>query len=253
MTLRAIGRIVHTLTTDTYTVDELARAAGVTTTTIRLYQGKGLLPGPELRGRVGHYGAAHLARLRLIGALQERGFSLAAIRSLVDTWERGATLRDVLGLEEQLAGPAEEPVVLDGDAFAALFPSGVVDPALARRAVELGLVELRGAEVVVRRPRFLRIGQELVDLGLSMEEVLDEYAHLRDVAEQVARRFADLFERRFWAPAAAEGLSEERIVELTATLARLRSLASSIVEATVADAVDRVAGDRLAEQARKRT
>ena len=236
-----------------YTVDELARVGGVTTTTIRLYQGKGLLPGPQLRGRVGYYGPAHVARFRLIGALQERGFSLAAIRSLVDTWERGATLRDVLGLEEQLAGTAEEPVVLDADAFAALFPAGVVDPALARRAVELGLVELRGAEVVVPRPRFLRIGQELVDLGLTMEEVLEEYAHLRKVADEVAGRFADLFERRFWAPAAEHGIAEDRVVELTATLARLRSLASSIVEATVADAIDRVASDRLAEQARKRT
>ena len=238
---------------DSYTIDELARAAGITTTTVRLYQGKGLLPGPEMRGRVGHYGAAHLARLRLIGALQERGFSLAAIRALVDTWERGATLRDLLGLEEQVAGPAEEPLVLDGEAFAALFPSGVVDPALARRAVELGLVELRGADVVVRRPRFLRIGQELVGLGLTMQEVLEEYAHLKGVADDVAGRFADLFERRFWKPAVDAGLSEEHVGELTGTLARLRSLASSIVEVTVADAIDRVAGDRLAEQARSRS
>lgn len=234
-------------------MDELARVAGVNTTTIRLYQGKGLLPAPELRGRVGYYGPAHLARLRLIGALQERGFSLAAIRSLVETWERGATLRDVLGLEEQLAGPPEEPLVLDAEAFAALFPSGVVDPALARRAVELGLVELRSGGVLVRRPRFLRIGQELVDVGLSMEDVLEEYAHLKDVAEEVAGRFADLFERRFWAPAVEDGLTDERVVELTATLARLRSLASSIVEATVADAIDRIATDRLAEQARNHT
>ena len=33
------------------------------------------------------------------------------------------------------------------------------------------------------------------------------------------------------------------------TLARLRSLASSIVEAAVADAIDRAAGDRLAARA----
>src|SRR5205085_2825991 len=135
-----------------YTVDQLAQASGVTSTTIRLYQGKGLLPGPEIRGRVGYYGAAHLARLRLIGALQERGFSLAAIRALVDTWERGSTLADMLGLEEQLAGPAEPPLVLDAAAFASLFPGGTVDPVLARRAVELGLVELRGAEVVLPKP-----------------------------------------------------------------------------------------------------
>ena len=233
----------------TYTVDELASAAGLTTTTIRLYQTKGLLPGPELRGRVGHYGPSHLARLRLITGLQERGFSLAAIRALVETWERGATLRDVLGLEEQLAGPAEEPLVLDPAGFAALFPSGVVEPEIARRAVELGIVELRGTDVVVRRPRFLRVGQELVALGLSVEEVLEEYAHLRGAADEIADRFAALFERRFWQPAQEDGLDEKRMAELTATLARLRSLASSVVEAAVADAIDRAAADRLAERA----
>lgn len=234
-----------------FTVDELARAAGLTTTTIRLYQGKGLLPGPEVRGRVGYYRASHLARLRLIASLQERGFSLAAIRALVDTWERGATLGDVLGLEAQLAGTAEEPVILDPAQFAGLFPGGVVDPEVARRAIELGLVELTGTGVLVRRPRMVRIGQELVDLGLSVEEVIDEYAHLKTAAEEIADRFAALFERRFWQPALDEGLPPERVAALTSTLARLRSLASSIVEATVSDAIDRAAGDRLAAEAKR--
>ena len=232
-----------------YTVDELGRLAGVTTTTIRLYQGKGLLPGPEIRGRVGFYGPSHLARLRLIGALRQRGFSLAAIRALVDTWERGATLGDVLGLEEQLAGSAEEPLVLDAAGFAALFPSGQVEPEIARRAVELGIVELRGSDVVVRRPRFLRVGEELVGLGVPVEEVIEEYAHLRGAADEIAARFADLFERRFWRPAEEEGLNEARMTELTVTLARLRSLASSVVEAAVADALERAAADRMAQLA----
>ena len=235
--------------TTEYTVDELARKAGVTTTTIRLYQGKGLLPGPEIRGRVGHYGTAHLARLRLIGGLRRRGFSLAAIRALVDTWERGATLGDVLGLEEQLAGPADEPLVLDAAGFAALFPSGQVDAEVARRAVELGIVELRGSQVVVRRPRVLQVGQELVGLGVPVEEVLEEYAHLRGAADEIAARFADLFERRFWRPAAEEGLDDARTAEWTATLARLRALASSVVEAAVGDALERAATDRMSQLA----
>ncbi len=50
-----------------YTIDELAYAAGVTSRSIRLYQDRGLLRGPRLRGRVGLYGEGHLARLRLIG------------------------------------------------------------------------------------------------------------------------------------------------------------------------------------------
>jgi DNA-binding transcriptional MerR regulator len=220
------------------TVDQLAHRAGVTTTTIRLYQGKGLLPGPEIRGRVGFYGPPHLARLRLISGLQERGFSLAAIRALVDTWERGATLTDVIG--------DEEPLVLDAAGFAAQFPTGHVDAEVARRSVELGIVELRGTDVVVKRPRFLRVGRELIEMGLPVEEVLDEYAHLRTAADEIADRFAALFERRFWAPAQAAGVDEAKVAELTATLARLRSLASAVVETAVADALERAAGERLA-------
>ena len=223
-----------------YTVDELARLAGVTTTTIRLYQGKGLLPGPEIRGRVGYYAPAHLARLRLIAGLQEQGFSLAAIRALVDTWERGATLGEILGVDEG-------PVVLDAGEFAAQFPSGEVDAAIARRAVELGIVELRGAQVFVRRPRYLRVGQELVAMGVPVEEVLEEYAHLKDAAEQIADRFASLFERRFWRPAHEGERDQARLAELTAALGRLRALASSVVETAVTDALERAAAQRLAD------
>jgi DNA-binding transcriptional MerR regulator len=58
---------------DDLTIDELARRAGTRTTTVRLYQTKGLLPPPEIRGRLGYYNAAHLARLRVIDRLQKRG------------------------------------------------------------------------------------------------------------------------------------------------------------------------------------
>ena len=53
------------------TVDELATRAGLPVRTIREYQTMGLLPSPERRGRVGIYRTAHLARLQLIGRLQD--------------------------------------------------------------------------------------------------------------------------------------------------------------------------------------
>src|SRR5580700_6221771 len=86
------------------TIEELASQAGTATTTVRMYQAKGLLPPPERRGRIGYYGQGHLARLRLIAQLQEQGFSLASIKRLTDAWEDGRSLDDVLGLETQVAG-----------------------------------------------------------------------------------------------------------------------------------------------------
>ncbi|HVZ69581.1 MAG TPA: MerR family transcriptional regulator, partial [Rhizomicrobium sp.] len=66
-----------------FTIDELAREAGTTVRNVRAYQEKGLLPPPEKRGRVGIYGNAHLARLRLISPLLERGYSLANVAELI--------------------------------------------------------------------------------------------------------------------------------------------------------------------------
>src|SRR5712691_3756479 len=90
-----------------YTVDELARASGLNTSTIRLYRQRGLLPPPEMQGRTGYFDDGHVARLRLIGELQERGFSLASIKDLVESWESGRNLDAVLGMERALAQPVD--------------------------------------------------------------------------------------------------------------------------------------------------
>ena len=104
-------------TDDGMTIDQLAREAGVTTRSIRAYQTSGLLPHPRLSGRVGVYDDGHLARLRYIAHLQERGFSLAAIRDLLTAWEQGRSLSDVLGFEDALTAPwtDEAPGRVDGE------------------------------------------------------------------------------------------------------------------------------------------
>ena len=99
---------------DELTIDELAHAAGVVVSTVRLYQNRGLLPPPVKRGRVGYYGVDHLGRLRLVGELQDRGFSLAGIKALLDGMDRGESLQAVLGVEgggmaTWIAGAAESP------------------------------------------------------------------------------------------------------------------------------------------------
>ncbi|MBI3172006.1 MAG: MerR family transcriptional regulator, partial [Hydrocarboniphaga effusa] len=88
-----------------YGVDELARQAGTTVRNVRAYQDRGLLPPPERRGRVGVYTEAHLARLRIIGQLLARGYTLANIAELLEAWERGHDLSQLLGLESAVASP----------------------------------------------------------------------------------------------------------------------------------------------------
>ncbi|MEC3920673.1 MerR family transcriptional regulator [Nocardia sp. CDC160] len=85
-----------------YTIDQLARAAETTVRSVRVYHERGLLPSPELRGRVGYYGADHLTRLHTISRLLNRGMKLNGIRELFEAWDRGDGLADVLGVT---AGP----------------------------------------------------------------------------------------------------------------------------------------------------
>lgn len=77
------------------TVDELAAATGMTVRTTRYYAGRGLLPPPERRGRLAYYGPAHRARLELIRALQDHGFTLAAVERYLDRIPLDASVEDL--------------------------------------------------------------------------------------------------------------------------------------------------------------
>ena len=80
-------------------VDQLARAADTTTRNVRALQSMGLVHAPLRIGRMGHYDHTHLERLRAVLRLQQRGFSLGSIGLLLDGWDRGLTLGQVLGME----------------------------------------------------------------------------------------------------------------------------------------------------------
>ena len=81
--------------TATYDLNELARAAGVTTRTVRYYVAQGLLPSPATRGPGTRYDRGHLDRLRLIRHLQRQHFPLAEIRRQLESLD-DAGVREVL-------------------------------------------------------------------------------------------------------------------------------------------------------------
>src|SRR5438128_5328173 len=159
---------------DVLTIEDLAHESGVPVSTVRMYQARGLLPPPSKRGRVGYYGPGHLARMRLIGRLQEEGFSLASIKHLADAWEDGRGLTDVLGLEAQIADWDRQPTELKPEELAAMFEGAELTPELVERAQRLGLLQLTPDGLVkVADVEFLRVGTQLVSLVVSRDEVLD--------------------------------------------------------------------------------
>src|SRR2546429_7460543 len=78
------------------TIEQLAAQVGMSVRNIRNHHSRGLLPAPEVRARVGYYGADHVALLRLIQDLQADGFNLAAIERLLSG--SGGLAKQLLGL-----------------------------------------------------------------------------------------------------------------------------------------------------------
>src|SRR5438270_189052 len=153
-----------------YRIDELAREAGTTVRNVRAYQDRGLLPPPRRSGRVGLYTDAHLARLRLIGQLLERGYSLGNIAELISAWERGQDIGELLGLEAALVEPWSDEVAITISLVDLNELFGDDQDAL-QEAVKLGLLEPEeaGESFRVPSPRLLHAGAELIAAGIPLD------------------------------------------------------------------------------------
>lgn len=177
------------------TVDELARRAGLPVRTVREYQTMDLLPAPARRGRVGIYGATHLARLGLIARLRQRGYSLAGIRDLLDAWHDGADLAEVLGLDLDHLVHVDEPgAPATVDQLARLVPGLVPDR--LDDLVATGVVERCGPDrYCVPSPSLLVLTADALDAGYAPDRVLALLdaigAAARSVAGAVAAAIAE--------------------------------------------------------------
>lgn len=69
--------------TATLSIGALARQAGLRPSAIRYYESVGLLPAPERVSGRRRYDPAVLARLALIAAAQQMGFTVAEIKTLM--------------------------------------------------------------------------------------------------------------------------------------------------------------------------
>ncbi|MGH3381177.1 MAG: MerR family transcriptional regulator [Actinoallomurus sp.] len=235
-----------------FKIDELAHAAGSTVRNIRAYQDRGLLPPPRLQGRVGLYDDSHLARLRLIGQLLGRGYTLSTIAELISAWERGRDLSDLLGLEKVLTDPwsDEIPGRIDATELMRLFaidPDTHDVPALFRQAEEHGFLEAEdGGRFKVPSPRLLHVGAELVAAGIPLPAVFEIAGRIREDCAVIARRFVDL--AREHGNLDAEGLAGEDISEAAAFVRRLRPLAQLAVEGLLAGSMEAEVRTALGDQ-----
>ncbi|MHB8329256.1 MAG: MerR family transcriptional regulator [Acidimicrobiales bacterium] len=234
-------------------IDDLARIAGTTVRNVRAYQDRGLLPPPRRQGRVGFYSEAHLARLRLIGQMLERGYSLANIGELLGAWETGQNVGELLGLEAALSAPwsDETPTVVSVEELAAMFGGPTADAAgvlgAASEAVRAGLLEPQEDGFLVKRPRLLRIGAELLAAGIPLDAVMRLAEDLYEDVDVIARRFVDLVTMHVFDPV-GEPIPAAEVPRLAEIVRRLRPLAQESVDTVLADAMERHVRDELRER-----
>jgi DNA-binding transcriptional MerR regulator len=233
-----------------FSIDELARAAKTTVRNVRAYQDRGLIPPPERRGRSGIYNEAHLSRLRIIGQLLGRGYTLASIGELLKAWEQGQDLAAVIGLESAVSSPwsDEAPTRYSLADLIRLFGRRF-DRNWLRKAAELGVLRPEGLHFRAPSPRMIQAGAELVQAGIPLDEMLDVVARLRGNVEQAADDMVRLVEHYLF-DRYGKGLPPAREVpRLREIIWRLRPLVEMAVHAEVARAMELAAnrhlGDRL--------
>ncbi|MFE2063780.1 MULTISPECIES: MerR family transcriptional regulator [unclassified Streptomyces] len=200
-------------------MEELARLAGITVRTLRFYRERKLIPPPRREGRIAWYDDHHLARLRTISALLERGHTLNGIAELAEALDQGRNVADLIGIDTPTE---EEPVRLTPEELAARFEGEVTAENLAA-ALDLGYLGTDGDDIVHISRRLLDVSSALVREGIPLAEVLAAGRRVREHADALADLFADLVLRH--------GPEEN--------MERLRPLARSVVEAEVSLALDR--------------
>jgi DNA-binding transcriptional MerR regulator len=201
-------------------MEELAREAGITVRTLRFYRERKLIPPPRREGRIAWYDEDHLARLRTIAALLERGHTLNGIAELAEAFDHGRDVGELLGL----GVPTEEtPVRLSPEELADVF-AGQATPENLAASLDLGYLATDGTDIVHISRRLLDTSAALVREGIPLADILAAALRVREHADALAELFTDLV------------LTTDRTPE---DLQRLRPLAKSVVEAELSMALDR--------------
>ncbi len=221
-----------------FTVDDLARAADTTVRNVRSYQDRGLLEPPTKRGRVGIYNEHHLERLKLVGHLLSRGYTLGNIQELIKAVENGHDIRQLLGLVSAISSPWGERKSkhFNLSQLALLFgpkaPKSILDTAL-----KLGLLEADGAGYKSNNPNILQLGVEITKAGLPLDKLLELFVDMRADLLRLSDRTVGIFVETL--DKYGNGLPPPEDVERLAKLIwKIRPLILSALEGEISRALE---------------
>lgn len=220
-----------------YRIDDLAHAAGTTTRNVRAYRERGLLPPPEKRGRVGIYDDVHLARLRLIDLLLQRGFTTSHISDFITGWENGKDLAEVLGLQNAVTQQWSNDEVVE-------IPLDMVNEFLGdsdqlTRLQALGLARVDGDTCIFTDPKLLSGFSSLAEYGFTIGQLIDVHERIHAAVDGIAKDMIGTAKNHIvdlhgegWLP------GDDEVGATTDMLVKMRELAVHSVTAILARTLD---------------
>jgi DNA-binding transcriptional MerR regulator len=204
------------------TIDELSSAVGLTVRTTRYYASLGLMPAPIRQGRVAFYDDTHRARLELVRALQDHGFTLQAIEGFLGSLPADATVEELALQRAMLTSWTPKPPEqlthrqLEKKAGRSLSPEHI------RLLTMLGALEQSG-EGYLAMPN-LQVGVGLLDLDIPEDSMEAAGDSIRKHMESLVEELTEILRTQVLEPFRREAHSPEDAVRLEKTMAKLRQL-----------------------------
>jgi DNA-binding transcriptional MerR regulator len=228
------------------TIDELSSATGLSVRTTRYYATLGLIPPPIRRGRVAYYDRVHRARLDLVRALQDHGFTLQAIGHYLEKVPADAGVEE-LALQRAMmtswTTTPPEPLTrreLDQRAGRRLSDEEV------ERLVRLTSIT-RDGDRFLASPS-LRVGMELLELDIPADSLDLATATIRRNVEPLVEELSDILRTEVLEPFRREPHSPADALRMQQTVDRLRQLTLEAVVATFQQAANDVISRSLADR-----
>ena len=208
----------------TLRVEDLARSADVSVDTIRFYQKRRLLPPPTRKGRIAWYGPPHAERLARIRDLQQRGFSPALIRRLLDGELDAADVPLAAAVAVAATGADDGDggapfLTLDDVAAGAGVPRPLLD-AVVRAGVLVPLVVDGHERFGPADIELVRGGLQLLEAGFPLTDLLSLAGRHDEATRTIAEDAVRLFDEHVREPLRAQALTDDERAERLVTAFR---------------------------------
>lgn len=207
---------------DLLTIDELAVATGMTVRTTRYYASLGLLPPPTRRGRLAYYSREHRARLELIRALQDHGFTLAAIERYMSRIPQDATVEDLAVQRAMLTswtpGKREELTLRQLEKRAG---RRLGEEQLERLTITGAIAVTDGGYQLM--PAF-DVGLQMLDVDIPLESIVEASDAIAQHMDALADELTEILRTKVLEPYRRSEHTEADAAKFEQTMARLRQL-----------------------------